>query len=87
MNIFDSLRLCQKKRILEKLVPYGLSYGAALKILQVMNFDLSLVNIELVREADRIPYDVINGLSFSIGELSKQETEVLEEYCLTVILK
>lgn len=79
------MRLYQRKKTLEKLVPHGLTYGAALKLLQVMNYDLCLINIELAEEADRLPYDIIMGLPFSISELTELEKEVLEEYCVGII--
>lgn len=85
MNIFEGLEKYRKMNTLKRLLPNGLDYPLALKLLQTLNFDLCLINVELAEEADEIPYEIIERLPFSVYELTDEERKLLEDVCLEYI--
>lgn len=87
MNIFEGLEKYRKNAILKRLLPYGLDFQLALKICQVLCYDLCLVNAELAEEAEETSYEVIRRLPYNIYELPENEKQILGDYCYDYIFR
>lgn len=87
MNVYKELEAHRVKVILDKLFPNGVDAPVALKILWIYSpSTLYLVNEDLASDAERIPDEVMDRLSFNLYEIDEEERKVVEDYCLYIVL-
>lgn len=87
MNIFEGLEKYRRNAILDRLLPDGIDFQLALKICQVLCYDLCLINVEFAKEADETSFEIIRRLHYNIYELTEDEKHVLGDYCYDFVLR
>ena len=78
-----------KTEILKKLLPHGLDRTTAIVILYALNVDITIMGIDLSEEGIYKTgyYAILDRLSFKINELTQEEREVLNDYCMSIVTR
>lgn len=89
MNIFEGLDLYRKKEMISRLLPDGIDRTTAIVILYALNVDITIMGIDLSEEGiyETGYYAILDRLPFKINELTQEEREVLNDYCMSIVTR
>ena len=76
-----------KTEILKKLLPHGIDRTTAIVILYALNVDITIMGINLSEEGiyETGYYAILDRLSFKINDLTNEERDVLNDYCMNIV--